>query len=64
LTSRDAEKYAYAEDSVTDFEELINELALLRNKYLGIMKALDVQMWQLGHITRLRTAGMEDITMN
>jgi len=61
LTSRDAEKYAYAEDSVIDSEVLINEVALLRNKYLGIMKGLDNKQWQLGHIVRLRTAGMEDI---
>jgi len=61
LTSRDAEKYAYAEDEVIDFEILINEVALLRNKYLGIIKALDNKQWQLGHITKLRTAGMEDI---
>lgn len=63
LTSRDAEKYAYAEDEVIDMEILVNEVALLRNRYLGIMKALDNKQWQLGHITKLRTAGMEDITI-
>ena len=46
---------------VIDFETLINEVALLRNKYLGIMKGLDTKQWQLGHIVRLRTAGMEDV---
>ena len=63
LTSRDAEKYAYAEDEVINYEILINEVALLRNKYLGIIKAIENKMWQLGHITRLRTAGMEDATI-
>ena len=63
LTSRDAEKYAYAEDEVINMEILVNEIALLRNRYLGIMKALDNKQWQLGHITKLRTAGMEDITI-
>ena len=61
LTSRDAEKYVDGEDEVIDFEYLINEVALLRNKYLGIMKGLDAKQWQMGHIVRLRTAGMEDI---
>ena len=61
LTSRDAEKYAEAEDEVIDFETIINEVALLRNKWLGIMKGLDTKQWQMGHIVRLRTAGMEDI---
>ena len=63
LTSRDAEKYVDGEDEVIDFEVLINEVALLRNKWLGIMKGLDSKQWQLGHIVRLRTAGMEDITV-
>ena len=61
LSSRDAEKYVDGEDEVIDFETLINEVALLRNKYLGIMKGLDTKQWQLGHIVRLRTAGMEDV---
>jgi len=63
LTSRDAEKYADGEDEVIDMEVLINEVALLRNKWLGIMKGIDTKQWQLGHIVRLRTAGMEDITI-
>ena len=61
LTSRDAEKYVDGEDEVIDFETLINEVALLRNKYLGIMKAMESKNFMLGHIVRLRAAGMEDI---
>ena len=64
LTSRDAEKYVDGEDEVIDFEVLINEVALLRNKWLGIMKGLDSKQWQLGHIVKLRTAGMEDVTVS
>ena len=63
LTSRDAEKYVDGEDEVIDFETIINEVALLRNKWLGILKGLDAKQWQMGHIVRLRTAGMEDITV-
>ena len=61
LTSRDAEKYVDGEDEVIDFETIINEVALLRNRWLGIMKGLEAKQWQMGHIVRLRTAGMEDI---
>lgn len=61
LTSRDAEKYVDGEDEVIDFETIINEVALLRNCWLGIMKGLDSKSWMSGHIVRLRTAGMEDI---
>jgi hypothetical protein len=63
LSSRDAEKYVDGEDEVIDYETLINEVALLRNKWLGVMKGLDTKQWQLGHIVRLRTAGMEDVSV-
>jgi hypothetical protein len=61
LTSRDAQIYADAEDEVIDEEVLINEVALVRNRFLGILKAIEAKNFQLGHITRLRTAGLEDI---
>jgi len=63
LTSRDAEKYVDGEDEVIDYETIINEVAYLRNRWLGIMKGLDTKQWQMGHVVRLRTAGMEDITV-
>jgi len=63
LSSRDAEKYTEGEDEVIDMEVLINEIALLRNRWLGIMKGLEAKQWQMGHIVRLRTAGMKDITI-
>ncbi len=63
LSSRDAERYCDCEPDVVDMESLVNEIALLRNRWLGIIKGLEAKQWQLGHITRLRTAGMEDITI-
>ena len=64
LSSRDAEKYVDGEDSVITLTQLVNQFSLIRNKYLGIMKGLDTKQWQIGHITRLRTAGMEDVSIN
>jgi len=63
LSSRDAEKFVDSEDSVINLTHLCNQYSLLRNQYLGIMKGLDTKQWQIGHITRLRTAGMEDIVI-
>ena len=63
MTSRDAEKYVDGEDEVIDFETIINEVALIRNKWLGTMKGLDSKNFMLGHIVRLRSAGMEDISI-
>jgi hypothetical protein len=63
LSSRDAEKYVDGEDEVIDMETLINEVSLLRNRWLGIHKGLDNKQWMIGHIVKLRTAGMEDVTV-
>jgi len=63
LTSRDAEKYVDGEDEVIDYETIINEVAYLRNRWLGIMKGLDSKQWMAGHLIRLRSAGMEDLTL-
>ena len=63
LSSRDAEKYVDGEQEVIDYEIIINDVALLRNKWLGIMKAYESKNFMLGHLIRLRTAGMEDITI-
>ena len=63
LSSRDVEKYVDGEADVVDFEKIINEFALLRNKWLGIIKALDIKQWQLSNVIKLRVAGMEDASL-
>jgi hypothetical protein len=63
LSSRDVEKYVDGEDEVVDYETLVNEVALMRNRWLGIIKALDQKQWQITNITKLRVAGMEDATL-
>ena len=63
LSSRDVEKYVEGEADVIDMEKIINEFALLRNKWLGITKALDQKQWQITNIIKLRVAGMEDATL-
>ena len=63
LSSRDCEKYVEGEADVVDMEKIINEFALLRNQWLGIVKGLDIKQWQLSNIIKLRTAGLEDATL-
>jgi hypothetical protein len=63
LSSRDAERYVDGEAEVIDMESLVNEVALLRNRYLGIMKGLESKNFMMGHLVRLKTAGMEDFTI-
>ena len=63
LSSRDTEKFVDGEADVVDFEKIINEFALLRNKWLGIIKGLDIKQWQLSNIVKLRTAGLDDASL-
>lgn len=63
LTDRMAEKYADGDDEVIIMKQLQQQIALIRNKFLSIMKALDVLNWQLSNIVKLRVAGCEDAIM-
>jgi hypothetical protein len=63
LSSRDVEKYVDGESDVCDYEKIINEFALIRNKWLGVLKGLDQKQWQITNIVKLRVAGMEDATL-
>lgn len=64
LTSRDCEKYIDGVEDVVSMSVINNEFSLLRNKYMSVFKALEQKSYMLGHIVRLRTAGLEDITIN
>jgi hypothetical protein len=63
LSSRDVEKYVDGEADVVDYEKIINEFALMRNKWLGVLKALDQKQWQITNVVKLRVAGMEDASI-
>jgi len=63
LTSRDVEKYVDGEVDVCDYEKIVNEFALMRNKWLGVLKALDQKQWQITNVVKLRVAGMEDASL-
>lgn len=63
LSSRDAEKYVDGVSSIVDSSLLINEVALLRNKFLGITKALETKNFMTSNIVRLRVAGIDDAAL-
>lgn len=63
LSSRDADKYAEGNEDVVDMAILINEFALLRNKWIGLHKAIEAKNFQLNNIVKLRCAGLDDSTI-
>ena len=63
LSSRDAEKYVDGVAGIVDSTILMNEVALLRNKFLSISKAMEAKNFMLGHIVKLRAAGLDDASI-
>lgn len=63
LSSRDAEKYVDGVQGIVDTTVLVNEVALLRNKFLAISKAFEAKNFMTGHIIKLRVAGLDDASV-
>lgn len=63
LSSRDAERYVDGEQEVVDMQYLINDFSLVRNKFIGLIKALEAKQFQINNIVKLRAAGLEDISL-
>jgi hypothetical protein len=64
LTDRSIEKYIDGEDDIVNMNMIINEVGLVRNKYLALMKGLEIKNWQISNIVRLRVVGMEDANLD
>jgi hypothetical protein len=60
LSDRSIEKYIDGEDDIVGMAMIINEVSLVRNRYLALIKGLDVKQFQISNIVRLRIVGMED----
>jgi hypothetical protein len=63
LSSRDVEKFVDGEEDVVALQLLINEFSLVRNRFMGIIKALEAKQFQINNIVKLRAAGLEDISL-
>lgn len=64
LKAREAEKFADSDKTVIEIALLINQVSLVRNSFLGIIKGLEFKHYQLGHLIKLKTAGLEDYEIN
>jgi hypothetical protein len=59
LSDRAIEKYIDGEPDVQDMQDLINEVALVRNRYLAVIKALESKSYSINNIVKLRSVGLE-----
>lgn len=60
LSSSDCMKYVQGDKEVVAQYELINEVKNIRNMFLGVVSSLEKLGFAIGHIVKLRTAGIED----
>lgn len=63
LSSAECMKFVEGEQDVYELDQLINEFALVRNKWLSITKGLDQKSFALSNIIRLRCAGLDDASI-
>lgn len=61
LSSSDISKYIEGVPEVVAYQQIINEIALVRNKFLSLTKGFETKNWQLSNITKLQCAGLNDI---
>lgn len=60
LTDRSIEKYIDGEDDIVGMATIINEVSLVRNRYLALIKGLEQKSYNISNIIKLRIVGMED----
>lgn len=64
LSSTDCKKYVDGDKDVVELSLVIAEVALIRNQLVGIVKSLEMKAFQIGHIVKLRTSGIEDARLD
>ena len=61
LTKAEVEKYVDGESDIEAWTKIIQSVALIRNLYLGVTKALDHKNYMISNVTKLRIAGLENV---
>jgi hypothetical protein len=60
LTTKDITAYIAGEKDIVEINQILIEVALLKNNTLAIVEALKQLGWMVGHITKLRISEMQD----
>jgi hypothetical protein len=61
LTSNDIKQYIDGDKNIMDLQLIINDIALVRNKFISLTKGFETKNWQLSNLTKLQCAGLDAI---
>ena len=64
LTQSDLRQYIDGDEQVVAVQTIINEIALVRNKFISLSKGFETINYQLSNLTKLYVAGLDDIRIN
>ena len=63
LTQSDLRQYIDGDEQVVAMQTIINEIALVRNKFISISKGFETENWQISNLTKLYAAGLDGIVV-
>lgn len=61
LTSTDIKQYVDCDEKILAMQSIINEIALVRNKFISLSKGFETKNWQLSNLVKLQCAGLDNI---
>lgn len=63
LTSNDVKQYIDGDKNVVEIQLVINDIALIRNKYIGLSKGFETKNFMISNIVKLHIAGLDNIIL-
>jgi hypothetical protein len=63
LSAKDIQAYIAGEPEFVTFTEIILEVSHLKGKFQSIGEGFTTMNWMVGHITKLRIAELQDVTL-
>lgn len=60
LTSTDIKQYVESDAKVLAMQSIINEITLVRNKFISLSKGFEVKQYMLSNITKWQCAGLDN----
>jgi hypothetical protein len=61
LSAKDIQMYINSEKEIYELNQIINEVAVIKQKYNELMEAFNILHWKTGNITSLRVAELQEI---